>query len=272
MRVRVLQDVARLCFLVLVTAPAIVVADRVPMLGGRVSGTTLQLGSALVTHLLCVGVLRRLIPRPMTGDHRVLAYGPYLGQAISRAFVEIAGLPVFRGPLWLFHWGRVAHLDLLGAKMAWDVGLPYEFSVRDPALLTIERGTVLEPGVVIEASTLRAGRAHVGAVSIGQRCVIGAQVFLLPGVQIAHDVRVEPGALLADDVRVGVSAVIGPGARLAPGVTVGAQASIGAGAVLAEGVTLGERARVAAGAFVPAGTQIADHARFPRPSRPVASA
>lgn len=220
---------------------------------------------AFVLHLALLGVLRRLLPRPRPGDHRVQAGGAYLQHALSRALVEVAQLGPLRGPLWLLHLGRVLHLDLLGARVGWDVGLPVELSVREPALLAIGAGSVLEPGVTIEASTLRAGRVHVAPVSIGQRCVIGSQVLLLPGVSIAHDVRVEPGALLADDVRVGVASVVGPGARLSRGVEVGSHSSIGAGAVLAEGVTVGERARVAAGVFVPAGTQIADHARYPKP-------
>lgn len=260
------QDAARLLFLGLLVGPAVGCALALPPRGPPALDLAVRVVAALLVHLVALGLARRLVPRPAPGDHRVLARGPYLGLAVSRALVEVASLPLWRGPLTLVHLGRVLHLDLLGARVSWDVGLPPDLAVRDPALLAIGRGSVLEPGVVVEASTLRAGRVHVASVYIGERCVVGSQVLLLPGVTIAHDVRVEPGALLADDVRVGVACVIGPGARLSRGVAVGAHSSVGAGAVLGEGVTLGARARVAAGVFVPAGTQIADHARYPKPS------
>ncbi len=262
-RVRLGQDIARMAVFAALLGAPLAVTLRLPSVGPAWLDSPLRAAGAVVAHLIALGLVRAIVPRPIPGDHRVTPGGPFLRQALSRALSEVAFLSLFRGPLWLLHFGRVLHLDLLGAKIAWDVGLPIDLRVREPALFSVGPGSVLESGVVIEASTLRAGRAHVAAVQIGARCVIGSQVLLLPGVSIAHDVRVEPGALLADDVRVGVSAVIGPGSRLSRGVTVGAHASIGAGAVLAEGVTLGERARVAAGAFVPAGTQIVDHARYP---------
>lgn len=264
-RVRLIQDAARVAFLALALSAPAAAALSVPPRKDPPTTVAVRVSAALVAYVLTLGGLRRLVPKPPPGDHRVRAGGPYLVLAVSRALAEVAHLGPLRDPLRLLHLGRVLHLELLGARVAWDVGLPFDLEVRDPALLSIGRGSVLEPGVVIEISTLRAGRAHVAPVSIGERCVIGAQVTLLPGVSIAHGVRVEPGALLADDVRVGVSAVIGPGARLARGVSVGAHASIGAGAVLAEGVTVGERSRVAAGAFVPAGTYLGDHTRYPRP-------
>lgn len=259
-RVRLIQDCARALFLIMLLGVPAAVAWAVPP---RPLDAAVRAGAAVLSHLLVLGLLRRLIPRAPAGDHLVAPWGPYLLQAISRALVEVATLPLFRGPLWFFHWGRVLHLDLLGARVAWDVALPLDLIVRDPAHLSIGGGSVLEPGVVLAATSLRAGRAHLAPVRVGEGCVIGSQVVLLPGVSVAHEVRVEPGALLADDVQVGVSAVIGPGARLSRGVVVGAHASIGAGAVLGEGVTLGERSRVRAGAFVPPGTQIGDHARFP---------
>lgn len=220
--------------------------------------------AAVLSHVLALGGLRWAFPRPTSGEHLVAASGPYLVAALSRALAEVALLLPFRGPAWFLHFGRVAHLRLLGARVAWDAGVPASLAVRDPALLEVGAGSVLEEGIAVEGVTLRAGRAHVAPIRIGERCVVGAQVILLPGVVLAHEVRVEPGALLADDVRLGAAALVGPGARLGRGVELGARSSVGAGAVLAEGVTLGDRARVAAGAFVPAGTRIDHYGRYPQ--------
>lgn len=235
---------------------------------GFAYGTRGALGAAVagvLAHGLALGGLRLLLPRPRAGEHLVVSRGPYLVSALNRALAEVALLPLFRGPIWFLHFGRLLHLRLLGARLAWDVAVPGRLQVQDPALLEVGSGTVLEGGVIIESVTLRAGRAHVAPVRIAERCVLGAHSLLLPGVSIAHDVRIEPGAMLANDVMVGVAAIVGPGARLARGVQIGAQASVGAGAVLAEGVVLGERARVAAGAFVPPGMRIDDLTRFPDP-------
>lgn len=260
LQVRLTQDFARITFFgSLAGVPlAVVLAARE---AGR-DWPALVVVAAL-SHGLTLLALRLAIPRPAEGEHLALARGPYLVAACSRALAEVALLPVFRGPAWFLHLGRILHLRLLGATVAWDAAIPARLDVRDPALLEVGVGSVVESGVVIETTTLRAGRAHVSPVRVGDRCVVGAEVILLPGVSLAHDVRIEPGGLLADDVQVGVAAVIGPGARLARGVRIGAQATVGAGAVLADGVELGERARVAAGAFVPAGTRLEAHARFP---------
>lgn len=235
--------------------------------GGGDIGVRVARGAiaALLAHVLVAALLRVALPKPAPGDHRVELRPPYIAASLSGCFAEVASLAPFRGPLWFLQLGRIVHLQVLGAKVGWDVGLPLDIRVRDPALLEIGAGSVLEPGVRLEAASMRAGRVHVAGISIGRRCLIGSHVVFLPGVSIAHDVRIEPGALLADDVQVGVAAVVGPGARLARGVTLGAQASVGAGAVLAEGVTLADRARVAAGAFVPAGARLEAGERYPRP-------
>jgi carbonic anhydrase/acetyltransferase-like protein (isoleucine patch superfamily) len=212
--------------------------------------------AALTAELVAVALLRLAIPRARPGDPLIAGNWQYVRWLMSSVLVEVALHPWFRAPMWFFHITRFLYLRALGADLSWRVAIPADLGIRDPALLTIEAGTQIEAGVVIENAIHTSGRVRIDRVSIGGGCLIGEQAILMPGASLAHDARVSPGAYLGPDAKVGVAAKIGERAVLASGVEVGSYAVIEAGAVLSEGVRVADGARIGAGAVVPPNTEV----------------
>ncbi len=86
-------------------------------------------------------------------------------------------------------------------------------------------------------------------VLIEERVIIGAMVFIPPGVRIRFGAWIGPRVTFTNDkyppsdelyiTEVGKNAVIGAGAIILPGITIGPLARIGAGAVVTRDVAAG---------------------------------
>lgn len=95
--------------------------------------------------------------------------------------------------------------------------------------------------------------AQIDGAVLGDRCHVGANAVLVPGVSIGNDVFIGPGAIFCNDawpsadrrgfdldlllggyvtIRVEDGAAIGAGSVILPGVVIGAGAMVAAGAVV----------------------------------------
>jgi UDP-2-acetamido-3-amino-2,3-dideoxy-glucuronate N-acetyltransferase len=146
--------------------------------------------------------------------------------------------------------------------------LPTKLFVAQSAVFTqpfVHESAIVEPGVVIGAGTAIWHHSHIRTgASIGERCVLGKNVFVDVaveigcGVKIQNNVSVFRGVHLADEVFVGPSAVFtndrfpratSPDWELVD-TWVRHGASIGANATLVCGIEIGAWAAVAAGSVV----------------------
>ena len=139
----------------------------------------------------------------------------------------------------------------------------------------VEEGAAIGQGTAVwDLSQVRSGAV------IGERCVIGRNVFVDAGVVVGDGAKVQNNALLYAPARIGRGVFIGPAVVLtndrrpravdpageplvagdweAGAVTIGEGASIGAGSVVVAGVDIGAWALVGAGSVVTA--DVAAHA------------
>lgn len=103
--------------------------------------------------------------------------------------------------------------------------------------VTIGRGTLLMPGVVVNAYT-----------SIGDAVVVNTAASVDHDCEVGHAVHLAPGTRLAGTVTVGEGALLGVAAAALPGTTIGEWAVVGGGAVVirdipARSVSVGVPAR-----------------------------
>ena len=265
---RALQDLLRLLFLAPIVAAVVVAASLPQPLEPLWLDACARVVAGLAGELLAISTLRLLLPRPELGAHFVGKSKSYARWLLSATFAEVALHPLIRAPFWFLHTTRVLYLRALGAELGFSAGFGADLVVREPSLVRVGPGALLEPGVVLEAALHGAGRVRVGQVIVGRGCLVGAHAILMPGATLGHDARIEPASLIGEDVRVGVGASIGEGARLERGVDLGSYTSVGTGAIVSEGVRVGDRARIAAGAVVPANTQIGERELWAGPPAP----
>ncbi|MDP3313048.1 acetyltransferase [Lutibacter sp.] len=87
--------------------------------------------------------------------------------------------------------------------------------------VTIDVGTVVMPGVIINAST-----------KVGKHCIINSGAIIGHGCKLNDFVHISPSASLAGNVTIGEGSHIGIGAIVIQGISIGKWASIGAGTVI----------------------------------------
>jgi acetyltransferase-like isoleucine patch superfamily enzyme len=270
--VRIAEDLLRVLFFGVVLFVAVFSVMSVPPTSPPWLAVLRRIVAGLGSEILCLALLRLMIPKPRSGSHLVGFNSSYLGWQVSTVFAEVAMHPVLRAPFWFLYATRFIYLRALGANIAWGVSLPPDLRFRSPSLVTIERGAQVEPGVTFENAIHAAGRVHVEPIGIGGGTLIGAHSTLMPGASIGHDARVGPGVYIGAHARVGVSAAVGEHAVIAEGVDVGSYAKIGPGSVLSKGVIIADRARVLPGTVVPEDVQIGEREVWegpaPRRSQP----
>lgn len=253
---RLIQDLARAIVVVLVGAAMVAAVRFLPPITPSWLDTVGRIVGALFAQLLTVALLRGLLPRPKTGAHIVGRNRAYASWIFSQALVDIALNDVVRTPFWFFHSSRYLYLRALGASLSWTAGFSRDLYVRDPSLLKVAKGALIEPGVRIETGVQATGRIRVEAVNIGAGALIGENAVLMPGCSLGHDARVGPGAYVGENVQIGVSAKVGPRAVLARRIDVGSYVTIGPGAVISDSVRIADHAKVLEGAVIPPHTRI----------------
>lgn len=90
---------------------------------------------------------------------------------------------------------------------------------------TIDCGTVVMPGVIINASS-----------KIGKHCIINSGAVIEHDCILSDYVHISPNASLAGNICIGDGAHVGIGATIIQGINIGKWATIGAGAVIIKDV------------------------------------
>ncbi len=203
------------------------------------------------------GALATMVLQPMPAGATYAAVEVDPGMAVRR----IAGVGPGGHGLASLHFTGVHVLSpaILDAVPAEPFALDINRSVYPPLLAHGGvRGIVAggywsdlgTPARYLEANVdLLAGRAGAGRLARADPAA-GLEV-VAPGVLVAPDARVEPGATLAPPV------LLGPGAQVASGAHVGPAAVLGAGSSVAAGAVV-RRAVLWAGTAVGAGERVVD--------------
>jgi maltose O-acetyltransferase len=135
-----------------------------------------------------------------------LVTSPLVPQAVRRRLLARGGVRVHRGVSGLercwFESGEVT----LGADTYVNAGCWFEGQGR----IDVGSYGLIGPEVLVLTSTHRRGpggqiarEATYDAVSIGDRCWIGARAVVLPGVKIGDDVVIAAGAVVTRDCEAG---------------------------------------------------------------------
>jgi carbonic anhydrase/acetyltransferase-like protein (isoleucine patch superfamily) len=265
---RFVKDVLRIVFFAIIVLSVVSAVIGLQPIRPPWRDTLGRVIAALAAEIVAVTLLRQIIPKPATGQHRVGKGGAYFRWLISSTFAEVGMNPILRGPFWFLHSTRGLYLRALGADLAWRISIPHDVVIHEPSMISIGSGAQLEGGVKVECALHGAGRVRIHRVSIGEGCLIGAHTALMPGATIAHEARIGPGVFIGFESRVGVGASIGARAVIGEQVDVGSYAVIGGGAVLSDGVRVLERGRVLSGAVVPPNIVIGERETFPPASSP----
>ncbi len=248
--IRILQDVLRVAFGAALAGVVYAAASLAPPILPLWLDLVSRVMAGLAGALTLLMVMREVVPAPRPGSFLVTFNRDYLRWLFSSILSEMTWHPVVRAPFWYLHVTRVLYLKAVGADVAWGASFHAELTVRDASLVHIGAGAQLEPGVVLEAGLHGAGRVRVGEVRVGEGCLVGAHVLMLPGSSIGLDTRIEPATVIGEDVVIGVGCMIGEGARLERGAAIGSYVTVGTGAIVSEGVRVADRARIAPGALV----------------------
>ncbi len=91
---------------------------------------------------------------------------------------------------------------------------------------------------------------------IDKSCALGEGIFILPGVVIDLDVKIEDnvlvntGTIIAHHTKIGKHSFLAPGVHIAGLVNVGEQCFIGIGSIIKDCITLNNRSVIGAGSLV----------------------
>jgi len=91
----------------------------------------------------------------------------------------------------------------VGEGVAW--GLESTPDVFWPELITIEDHAIVGYDATILCHEFLQDEYRTGAVTVGERAMIGAGAVVLPGVEVGEDARVAANSLVADDVPPGTT-------------------------------------------------------------------
>ena len=98
------------------------------------------------------------------------------------------------------------------------------------SMANIENGTVVMPGVIINACTL-----------IGKAVICNSSSIIEHECEIGDFAHIGPGAVLAGNVKIGVNTFVGANAVIKEGVSIGSNVIIGAGTVVIGNIPNGKK-------------------------------
>jgi non-ribosomal peptide synthetase-like protein len=164
------------------------------------------LAAGTATYLGVRWLLPALLVRPLTlrlrpGTYRLWG-AVYLRLWAVDLLLRLSPLPVLAGGPF-----AAPYLRLLGARVGRRVHLA-SAAVSAPVLVRLGDDASLGYGVSLRPWQVRGGRVEVGAITVGERAVVGTGSVLAPGSTVGVDAAVGEQSVLSRDATVEAGAVV----------------------------------------------------------------
>jgi acetyltransferase-like isoleucine patch superfamily enzyme len=200
--------------------------------------------------LLGMAAVHRMLPRVVTGRHRVFADRGSVVWAL-KGWAPAMYLTLFQ-PLFFMNAGfqRLA-LRAFQARLGRGAVATSRTVIREPHLVRIGRDSLVgEFAHLVCSYQLPPTVLTVAEIVIGDEVLIGAYSHLGPGARVDDRTIVEYDVLIGAGTVVGPDCRIGAGTRIYNTVRIGRGAMIGKNCILPTGTVVAEDARIADGTLL----------------------
>jgi carbonic anhydrase/acetyltransferase-like protein (isoleucine patch superfamily) len=201
--------------------------------------------AGLVSLIAAVGVLTALLPRVRPGRYDLMkgavVYSWLLRSLLRRCLL----LPLVKTVIFSSNILRFLALRALGARVAFTANMSSDVDVLDPCLLEVGAGATIGAKCLVSGHYIDKGQLVLGAVEIGPKALLAAEVLIAPDTKIGANVRILPQAALGAGVEIGDGAVIYPRCLLEGQNRIAPRARVPIGTIMLHGEEVERRARKA---------------------------
>lgn len=146
------------------------------------------------------------------GFHFLLSRLVFLGP--MQEFIQYS--PLLRWAAW----------NALGARVSFRSMLSSDLVIPDLSLITVGRGSLIGSRTRLSPHVLLGDRLELGAITLGERVVVGGECQIGPGTEIGDGAVLTFGVSVAGNAVIGEKAFIGKLSKLGDGVRIGAGAVV----------------------------------------------